>query len=108
MRDKLSKVLPLATLCGALGLRGAAIGQEKAGAGTEPAAEDAPDEIVVLGRINQLRTEVQRTEEAFYDRFNEINSDHKLDIHCRLEPLINSHIPRRVCAANACTTSMRR
>ena len=101
MRDKLSKVLPLATLCGALGLRGAVIGQEKAGDGKQVAAEDAPDEIVVLGRIDQLRTEVERTEEAFYDRFNQINGDHMLDIHCRLEPLINSHIPRRVCASNA-------
>jgi hypothetical protein len=100
MRDKLTKVLPLAALCGALGFGGAAIGQEKAGGGKEPAAEDAPDEIVVLGRINQLRTEVQRSEEAFYERFNEINGDHKFDIHCRLEPLINSHIPRRVCASN--------
>jgi len=102
----LTKVLPLAALCGVLGLGGAATGQEKPGrekpAGKgEPAAADAPDEIVVLGRINELRTEVQRTEEAFYDRFNQIDGDHKFDIHCRLEPLINSHIPRRVCASNA-------
>jgi hypothetical protein len=108
MRDKPPKALPFAVLCAALGVGGAVIGQEKAAGVKQVSAEDAPDEIVVLGRINQLRTEVQRTEEAFYDRFNEINSDHKLDIHCRLEPLINSHIPRRVCAANACTTSMRR
>jgi hypothetical protein len=101
MPIELTKVLPLAALCGALGLGGAAVAQENAGAKSEPAAEDAPDEIVVLGRINELRTEVQRTEEAFYERFNEINGDHKLDIHCRLEPLINSHIPRRVCASNA-------
>lgn len=101
MRDELRKVLPLAALCGALGAGGPAVGQEKAGAGNEPAAEESPDEIVVLGRINQLRAEVQRSEEAFYDRFNEINGDHRFDIHCRLEPLINSHIPRRVCASNA-------
>lgn len=92
--------MPLAALCGALGVGGAAVGQEKAAADGQPAADDTPDEIVVLGRINQLRTEVQRSEEAFYDRFNEINGDHKFDIHCRLEPLINSHIPRRVCASN--------
>ena len=106
MLNGLTKVLPLTALCGALGVGGAAIAQERpgqgsAGAKSAAAAEDAPDEIVVLGRINELRTEVQRTEEAFYDRFNEINGDHRLDIHCRLEPLINSHIPRRVCASNA-------
>ena len=97
----LIKALPLAALCGALGVGVAAVGQEKAAAKSETAAEDTPDEIVVLGRINELRTEVQRSEEAFYDRFNEINGDHKFDVHCRLEPLINSHIPRRVCASNA-------
>ena len=100
MPNGLSKVLPLAALCGALGVGGVAVGQDKAAAKAEPAPDDTADEIVVLGRINQLRTEVQRTEEAFYDRFNELNGDHKLDIHCRLEPLINSHIPRRVCASN--------
>jgi hypothetical protein len=98
---KLRKVLPLAALSGALGIGGAAVGQQKAGPPKPVAADEAPDEIVVLGRINELRTEVQRSEEAFYDRFNQINGDHKLDIHCRLEPLINSHIPRRVCASNA-------
>jgi len=101
-----TRVLALAALCGALGVAGTAMGQEppgqtKAGAKSDAAAEDARDEIVVLGRINELRTEVQRTEEAFYDRFNQINGDHKFDVHCRLEPLINSHIPRRVCASNA-------
>jgi len=101
VRDKLTKALPLPVLCAALGVCGAAIGQEKADGGNKLAAGDSPDEIVVLGRIDQLRTGVQRTEEAFYDRFNETNGDHKLDIHCRLEPLINSHIPRRVCASNA-------
>ncbi|HUO66075.1 MAG TPA: hypothetical protein VMV37_00975, partial [Gammaproteobacteria bacterium] len=89
----------LAALCAALALGGAAAAQDKPGSPGQ-SANDAPDEIVVLGRINELRTEVQRSEEAFYDRFNEINGDHKFDIHCRLEPLINSHIPRRVCASN--------
>ena len=106
MPSALTKFLCLAALCGALGVGVTALGQDKpsqkeAGAKSEPAAEDAPDEIVVLGRINELRIEVQRSEEAFYDRFNQIDGDHKFDIHCRLEPLINSHIPRRVCASNA-------
>lgn len=95
------KVLSVAALCGALGVGGTAIGQQRAAAAAQPIANEAPDEIVVLGRINKLRTEVLRTEEAFYDRFNEINGDQQFDIHCRAEPLINSHIPRRVCASNA-------
>lgn len=97
----LTKVLSVAALCGVLGAGGAALAQQNADATGQASTGDAPDEIVVLGRINELRTEVQRTEEAFYDRFNQINGDHKFDIHCRLEPLINSHIPRRVCASNA-------
>lgn len=98
MPDMLIKALRLVALCGGLWLSGEAVGQEEPGAAAQPAADD---EIVVLGRINELRIEVQRSEEAFYDRFNEINGDHRFDIHCRLEPLINSHIPRRVCASNA-------
>src|SRR5262245_44896972 len=95
----LARALSVAAFCCALCIGGAASGQQKSSA--ERAADDSPDEIVVLGRINELRTELQRSEEAFYDRFNQINGDHKLDIHCRLEPLINSHIPRRVCSSNA-------
>ena len=66
MPSALTKFLCLAALCGALGVGGTALGQDKpsqkeAGAKSEPAAEDAPDEIVVLGRINELRIEVQRS-----------------------------------------------
>jgi hypothetical protein len=51
-----TQVLPIAAICGALGLGAAAVGQEKAGAESEPAAEDAPDEIVV-GEVRSLEFE---------------------------------------------------
>src|SRR5262249_42739774 len=61
----------------------------------------APDEIIVLGHIDELRRELVRAEETVYQRFNEINSDDRFDIHCGMETKIHSHIPRRVCASNS-------
>jgi hypothetical protein len=87
----------VAALCGPALLCGVALGQE-ADQGSPPARVE--DEIVVLGRIGELRRELDRAEEAVYARFNEVNTDHRLDIHCRYEQLIDSHISRRVCATN--------
>jgi len=90
----------VAVLFGAAALRSVAVGGE-ADADQASSAATAPDEIIVLGRINELRIQLQRAEEAFYERFNEINSDDRFDIHCRMETRIDSHIPDRVCIANS-------
>ena len=64
----------------------------------EPAVED---EIIVLGRIGALRHELEIAEDAMFDRFNQIVGDQKLEIHCRMEAKIDSHIPQRVCVSNS-------
>lgn len=94
------KAATVSVLLGAAALRSVAVGGEP-DADQAASATTAPDEIIVLGRINELRRELERAEEAFYERFNEINSDDRFDIHCRMETRIDSHIPDRVCIANS-------
>jgi hypothetical protein len=69
-------------------------------------APDVGDEVLVQGRnFASLRLEIQRAEEALYDRFNAINSKDEFDISCEYEVLTGSKIPRRVCRANFWRTS---
>lgn len=64
-------------------------------------AADFEDQIIVRGRAwGELRFEIERAEQAVFDRFNELNSDDRFDIVCRSEVPIGSNIPRRVCQAN--------
>jgi hypothetical protein len=59
------------------------------------------DEIIIRGRRGaELRLEMERAENAIFARFNDINSDDRFDIVCRLEPPIGSRIDRRVCSSN--------
>ena len=66
-------------------------------------ASGAPveDEIVVLGRIGTLRHDLEIAEDAMFDRFNRIVGDPRLEIHCRTESKIDSHITQRVCASSS-------
>jgi len=94
------KAATVTVLLGAAALPSVAVGDE-ANAGQTAAAATAPDEIIVLGHIDELRRELVRAEEAIYQRFNDINSDDRFDIHCEMETKIDSHIPRRVCVSNS-------
>lgn len=89
-------------LCGAGMVCGVALGQDDGVAAAEVEAPLAvEEEIIVRGRSRALlRVELERAEEAFYARFNEINSDDELDIHCRRQMITGSNIPRRTCAPN--------
>jgi hypothetical protein len=60
-----------------------------------------PDIIVIGKSYGELRHEIRLAEEAFYARFNDINSDDRFDIHCRLEARIGSRIQRRFCLSNS-------
>ena len=63
-----------------------------------PATASVEDRIVVRRRRPaQLRAEIERAEDAFYARFNAINSDDSFDIVCRQERITGSKMPRRVC-----------
>jgi hypothetical protein len=75
-------------------LTASANGQEAAPA---PAATDA-DEVVVRGRtLAALRIEIERAEDAVYERFNVLNADDELDIRCTAEPPLGTRIPVREC-----------
>jgi hypothetical protein len=80
-------------------LCGAAAGQEGKSAAVFAVASE--DEVVVVGRQNRLRREVEAAELAVLDRFNEINSDDRFDIHCRMQVRYFSHIYERVCRSNS-------
>jgi hypothetical protein len=99
-----SRLAALLAVCsGALGNAAAVQGQpgepgERAEA-REPPAE--PD-MVVRGRAwGQLRFEIEIAEEAFYERFNEINSDDLFDVHCYMESRYGSRMQERRCQSNS-------
>jgi hypothetical protein len=66
-------------------------------------ADPAPiEEIVVLGKaLEELRIRIELAEDAFYARFNEINSNDRFDIHCYERPATGSRIQGRTCLSNA-------
>jgi hypothetical protein len=58
------------------------------------------DEVVVTGKLDSLsaaRQAVIAAEDRFYARYNELNTDDRMDILCRFEAPTGSRIPRRVC-----------
>ncbi len=63
--------------------------------------DSVDDQIVVRGHpIEELRLRIRIAEDAFYERFNEINSDDRLDVHCDMRAETGSRILRRTCASN--------
>jgi hypothetical protein len=105
---RIRRAAATAALGGALALGSAAAQEADVGRATQAApgaARQAPepvveDEIIVLGRIGALRHELEIAEDAMFDRFNQIVGDPKLEIHCRMETKVDSHIPQRVCVSN--------
>jgi len=90
----LAAVLSAGSACGM-----AAAQQADSAADETPAAPPVADEVVVRGQNPaSLRAEIELAENAFYERFNAINSRDEFDIACRDEVLIGSKIPRRICA----------
>ena len=65
----------------------------------KPAAN--ADEVVVEGRKPEsVYAEIERLEVSVYDRFNALNSNDELDIHCFKQAPTGSNIPLRRCAPN--------
>ena len=92
-----------AALSSALMARDPASAQEATPGAAPRDGSGAPveDEIVVLGRIGTLRHDLEIAEDAMFERFNQIVGDPRLEIHCRIESKIDSHITQRVCASNS-------
>lgn len=68
----------------------------------DPARLDELEELTVTGRRPwQLRREIARVEESFYEIFNRINSQDEFDIHCVRRADTNTNIKRRSCLPQA-------
>jgi hypothetical protein len=81
-------------------LAAAAYGQTAEQGGGRPPPE-VGDEVQVIGQNPaELRSQIQRAEQVFYDRFNAINSRDEFDITCDYQVQTGSKMPRRVCQAN--------
>jgi hypothetical protein len=71
----------------------------QAASAQEPSESVVTDEVIVRGRTAEaLRFEIERAENAMFERFNAINSHDDFDIRCTLEVRTGTHIPQRVCA----------
>jgi hypothetical protein len=69
----------------------------------------SPDEVVVPGRKpEQIRVEIERLENAVYERFNALNSNDDFDIHCFEQAPTGSNIPERKCWPNFALRSEQR
>ena len=68
----------------------------------EPDSSEVIDEIIVYGEqsISELRREVYKAEENFFDVFNSLNEDFEYDVNCYNEVPTGTHIRRHVCKAN--------
>jgi hypothetical protein len=61
----------------------------------------APDIVVTGESRRDLRLRIRKAEDAFFERFNAINSDDRFDIHCRDEIVMNSNFTRRECVSSS-------
>lgn len=66
------------------------------------ASDSRPHEIVVPGHryFRDLRSEIQGVQEEMFDRFNELNDNHRYDIHCKHESRPNTRIKQWTCMPN--------
>lgn len=58
------------------------------------------DEVVVTGRLDSLsglRLALLEAEDRFYERWNDINDDDRLDVYCRTEAPTGTRLERRRC-----------
>jgi hypothetical protein len=66
-----------------------------------PQEGDNVEEVVVPGRRPpNLRVEIERLERAVYQRWNSLNDDDQLDIHCLKSEPTGSNVTQTRCAPN--------
>lgn len=73
---------------------------QQARAQSDPAGNLLLEEILVHGRrasLAELRQEMIRLEDQFYERYNALNADDLYDIHCAERAPTGSRIRRRYC-----------
>jgi hypothetical protein len=68
----------------------------------ETESSESIEEITVYGErsLGELRREVYKAEENFFDLFNSLNQDFEFDVNCYYEVPSFTHIRHHVCRAN--------
>lgn len=103
MTAALRRTVTVAAACWGCSISSVSLAQE---AGQDSAETSAPvasfdEEVIVRGQtLETLRELIREAEEAYFDRFNEINSSDEFDIVCYYRVEIGSKIPRRRCLPN--------
>jgi len=63
-------------------------------------AGDAMEEVVVTGKtIGEMRRDIERAEDRFYNAYNELNPDGRFRVNCRLEARPGTRILGHLCTA---------
>ncbi len=65
---------------------------------TRPA--EAIEEVQInaqLEKLSVMRAEIEKLEDQFYSKYNELNTDHQYDVTCRYEQHTGSHVLSRLC-----------
>ena len=95
--DSMRILLALAMLLlGGQCLAAAATGSPPAGNGRTQ--EEEMDEVTVNGKsLAQMRMDVTKAEDAFYDALNKLNPNHDYDVHCQMEAPLGTRLKQRVC-----------
>jgi hypothetical protein len=73
---------------------------QNAVAAAQPAPKAEADEVLVLGervKLDEMRKEIVRLEDSFYERYNEMNTVDDFDIHCVKEARTGTRLIRRSC-----------
>jgi Secretin and TonB N terminus short domain len=48
-------------------------------------------------KLSEMRKELDRLEDQFFREYNQLNTDHQWDVHCRTEIRTGSHVGIRIC-----------
>lgn len=77
----------------------AASTQDSIAENTSEIAEEKPYQIVITGKITRttLRNMIEKVEDDFFARFNELNIEDAYDVHCYTFTPIMTHISERIC-----------
>ena len=69
---------------------------------SESAFSESIEEIIVYGEksVGELRRDVYKAEENFFDLFNSLNQDFEYDVNCYYEVPTGTRLRRHVCRAN--------
>ena len=97
-----SLALILSAFMVALGSRDVRADGTGTGTRTDPGSHpsDPQNQVIIAARKERLRElthEVAKSEDAFFDAYNHINTRRQFDVHCSLETATGTLISKRVC-----------